>query len=96
MDTKNAARDRAGVIVTLKHRDTGETIPVTRQGNMRDALRNCLEPFNPAEWRVVTISTPRTIMADLAGRKPRDPSRSDYIEPPEPVMLSRVGAQAYL
>lgn len=59
--------DGLGVTVTLERRDgTGDprTVQVAHKSR-REALRRAVAPFDPAEWRVVTVSTPSTIYQDL-------------------------------
>jgi len=59
----NDVRDAAGAIATL---DNGEVIHCT--GYLRTALRVIADYCDSWGLKVVTVSTPRTIAADLKGR----------------------------
>ena len=100
-----------GVTVTLARRDdTDETrIVHVAHKSRREALRRAVAPFDPAGWRVVTVSTPASIYADLThSRELREPrahisdtsSAPTYsvggVMLPEPYLLSGAGLKAYL
>ena len=59
----NDARDRAGCIATLSD---GQVVHVS--GKAQDSLRTIASYCDRFGLQVVTVSTPRTILADLEGR----------------------------
>lgn len=62
-------RDTTGVTITMCRR-SGDAPPVTvfQGGFVKVALAKALEPFDPDDWYLGCVSTPRTILADLKGR----------------------------
>ena len=105
-------RRDTGCIVTLQRRDDKETVSVTRPGKAKAALREIVAMFDPNDWRIVAISTPNTILADIRGRRTvyveqgtertaRLLHGGDRIErpqnvSPEKAMLASIGAKAFL
>jgi len=67
--SKNERRDASGVTVTLRHRGSGQTVSRYEHGLVGEALQALLARFDPEQWAVQTISTPRTILNDLKGRE---------------------------
>jgi hypothetical protein len=64
----NKARDQAGVTVTVRHRSTGRLYSWHRPGPAKQALAELVRDVRGRGWCVQSISTPRTILADLKGR----------------------------
>jgi hypothetical protein len=90
-----SARDRArfGCIVTFEGAD-GRTITAHRTGPTRVALRAACEAAQSLDGslRVVSISTPTTILSDLVGRGSPQPSSSFRgADRPEPQLLAGAG-----
>jgi hypothetical protein len=113
--------DDAGVIVTFEHRQTGEVRTTVspgkggarirrNAGGRREPLAAALVGWDPADWRVRSISSPQTIYDDLTQPRRRDehgrnayngsgPRSSRVGRPvaPEPNMLGQIpGGSAYL
>ncbi len=85
----NAARDRLGVIATLRERHTGEVV-VRHANTTREVAAWC--DAADGDWRVVTLSTWRTIYADIAtSRVHPNPDKGTYTAFPEPEMLGVIG-----
>jgi hypothetical protein len=85
------ARDSAGVIVTVREQDTKELRTFHRPGLMADAITDACAQIDrlPGRWLISTISTPRTIAADLAVRNSSD-QRAKPLRP-ERILLGQIG-----
>ena len=67
----NRYRDEAGVIATLRDLDTGEEGVIHEPGYVGEAVKavcSFADALGPS-WRVLTLSTPRTIARDLQGTR---------------------------
>jgi len=53
----------------VRHRGSGQTVSRYEHGLVGEALQALLARFDPEQWVVQTISTPRTILNDLKGRE---------------------------
>lgn len=65
---KQSSRQNDGVIATLRNQDHGALMTVHRPGNTpAEALRDVANTVDKlaGEWRIVSISTPNTILDDL-------------------------------
>jgi len=83
------ALEEYGVIVTAREQMTDERIVLHRPG--AGALKLICEGLDglDGDWRVLTISTPRTIYRDLQGTRARE--LVDETQMPELRMLGQVG-----
>jgi hypothetical protein len=83
-------RRAADVTVTLEHRENGNTVTLTggHVKGLKVALHAMLKSYDPAVWRVLTVSTPNTILADVRGY-------SDRTRLPEALLLGQAGLQVY-
>lgn len=101
-DMANHAREQGGCIVTLRHRETGELHTRHVEGAPEVRLPRFLDRFDPAVYAVQTISTVRTIQADLrmrpsfAGPVPKLSGFGYDPQSPERTLLSRIGRFEYL
>jgi hypothetical protein len=102
----NAGRRSAGVIVTMRRRGSEQTVSRYEHGLVEEALPAALARFDPEQWAVQTISTPRTILRDLQGRERAvigiesvdmwgTPSTLRQLATPEHLLLTRAGAAAW-
>jgi len=83
----NQHRDAQGVIATL----TDGTV-CHRPGFLRDALRAVAEVADAREAKVVTVSTPRTILADLGIRATYlNGFSTKTVNTPEATLLGQIG-----
>lgn len=84
----NGERNQQGVIVTIVSLETQERRMVVSPGYFDAALADICDECDRLgpEWRIQSISTPRTIAADLVGRKEHGHARL-----PEENMLGRLG-----
>lgn len=79
-----------GITATLRRLEDGETFTVTAHGETVDeSLRTLLEGLDASRWRVVALSTVRTIYADVKVREPRQGGRP--VHSPEALLLGRIG-----
>lgn len=90
---KNWYRDSAGVIVTCREQETGRLNTIHAHGPSGEALEDiCTQLDNDdGDWRIICVSTPRTIMADLTKRRDDGIRRVDRSRSPEVIALSLIG-----
>jgi hypothetical protein len=105
--TFTMSRDESGVIVTLANRYSDERVTRFESGLVDDALSLLLDHFDVRHWRVVSISTPHTVLRDLRGRKSNahkrkqsrtqaEGARRAQAVQPERTLLARIGRLGYL
>lgn len=92
----NGPRDSSGVIATLRNLTTGECESLTAPGFLTDAIRDICEECDSrdGDWRIQSLSTQRTILADLVGRPMI--SNTGRARFPEGIVLGRVGRKDLL
>jgi hypothetical protein len=96
-DTSENMRDRYGCICTLRNEDTGEYRTLQRNGFRKDALIAIAEwcDQTPGDWKVVSYSTPSTIVADMHGGRSavfdRQQTTESKMELPEVRVLGAIG-----
>jgi hypothetical protein len=87
MTHRQDSRDEAGVIATLS-----DGMVVYFGGATKKAVSNVADYCDEHGLRIVTLSTPRTIMRDLAGsRVERKRGRTSVLRLPEPDLLGQIG-----
>jgi hypothetical protein len=69
----NVVRDSQGVTATLREQDMRDVRTIVRAGYVRDALQEIVDwcDEHEGDWRVLCLSTPRTIREDLRGYRVR-------------------------
>ena len=91
MELSPKERDLYGVIVSVRHQQTGQMRSLHEPGRAREALARACERVTAMgdEWRIVSISTPPSIYRDLQGIRVRE-RRRGFLKTEEIKSRSRV------
>lgn len=87
LELRPGERSDYGVTVTVREQTSREMDVLVGNGPVMSALMQVCDSIDgrPGCWRVVSVSSPATIFADLQGARDPDTTR------PETVMLAKVG-----
>jgi hypothetical protein len=97
-DWTNQDRNEAGITVTLRRQDTHEFFSMHIAGLRGEALQYLADLIDRSgiDWRVLSYSTPETIVGDLKQRRAVQPESTTrrafaYLGAPEANALGRIG-----
>lgn len=67
---QNLARERLGLIATLREQVTDERMVLHCEGSKREGMREVAAwcDTHDGDWRVLSVSTPASVLGDLRGR----------------------------